>query len=144
VSGGVTLIAGSAATIGPVPPAAFPSPEGESLRELKERRLFVTQWRGGAEIVSRKGYTDDGIAAVVCRLVQAVLRDEGRISSVSTRDLSSRLRRWRGGRARIAVRDRTRDRAPAPLALDAEERAARLGSAAILDASYELLSARPA
>jgi L-lactate dehydrogenase len=140
--GDSSLIAWSAATIGPVPLASFPLPEGETLAELKERCLFRTRRRGGAEIIARKGYTDDGIAAVVCRLVEAVLGDQRRIFSVSTRALVDYgvgeevvlglpCVIGRGGIVRRL-----------PLALDAEERALLERSAAILNAAYEPLAAR--
>jgi L-lactate dehydrogenase len=140
--GDSSLIAWSAATIGPVPLASFPLPEGETLAELKERCLFRTRRRGGADIIARKGYTDDGIAAVVCRLVQAVFRDERRIFSVSTRALADYGLGEEVvlglpcviGRAGIVRR--------LPLALDADEKALLERSAAILNAAYEPLAGR--
>jgi L-lactate dehydrogenase len=45
--GDSSLIAWSVATIGPVPLASFPLPEGQTLGELKERCLFQTHRRGG-------------------------------------------------------------------------------------------------
>jgi L-lactate dehydrogenase len=139
--GDSSLIAWSVATIGPVALTSFPLPEGETLTELKERCLFRTRRRGGAEIIARKGYTDDGIAAAVVRIVQAVLRDERRIFPVSTRALGD----YGVGEDAVfglpcVIGSQGLVRR-LPLALDAEETALLQRSAAILNAAYEPLAA---
>lgn len=77
----------SSATIGPVPLAAFPLPESDDLEGLKADCAMRTR-RRGLDVLARKGYTSSGIAVAVTRVVEAVLRDEGRIYTVSTRALA--------------------------------------------------------
>jgi L-lactate dehydrogenase len=69
-----------------IPLEAFPVPAGTTLAEIKAQCEGTTRRRGG-DIHARKGFTSYGVAAAACRLVDAILRDEGRIFTVSARAL---------------------------------------------------------
>jgi L-lactate dehydrogenase len=69
-----------------IPLEAFPVPAGTTLAEIKAQCEGTTRRRGG-DIHARKGFTSYGVAAAACRLVAAILRDEGRIFTVSARAL---------------------------------------------------------
>jgi L-lactate dehydrogenase len=125
----------SSATIGPFPLAAFPLREGEDLEELKADCAVRTR-RRGLDVLARKGYTSAGIAVAVSRIVESVLRDEGRIYTVSTRALAEY---GIGEQAVLSLpcvigRDGVTRRLP--LALDREERRQLQRAAGILDAAY--------
>lgn len=74
----------SCALIGGIPLADFPLPEDTSLAQIQAEYAQLTRQRGYA-ISERKGNTSYGIAAVVAQLVEAILRDEKRIFTVSAR-----------------------------------------------------------
>jgi L-lactate dehydrogenase len=74
----------SNAAIGMIPLADFPLPEDTSLERIQAELTQVTRDRGIA-ILNRKGHTSYGVATVVAQLVDAILRDEKRIFTVSAR-----------------------------------------------------------
>jgi L-lactate dehydrogenase len=78
------FIVWSCAFIGGIPLADFPIPEDTSLAQIQAEYAQLTRQRGYA-ISERKGNTSYGIAAVVAQLVEAILRDEKRIFTVSAR-----------------------------------------------------------
>jgi L-lactate dehydrogenase len=76
----------SSAAIGSIPLASFPVPSGMSLAQIQADCETTTR-RRGADIHARKGYTSYGIAAAVYRISASILRDEGKIFTVSARAL---------------------------------------------------------
>jgi L-lactate dehydrogenase len=74
----------SNAAIGMIPLTEFPLPKGTSLEQIQTELTKVTRDRGNA-ILKRKGHTSYGVATVVAQLVDAILRDEKRMFTVSTR-----------------------------------------------------------
>ena len=125
----------SSAAIGPVPLAAFPLPPGEDLEELQADCAARTR-RRGLDVLARKGHTSNGIAVAVSRIVESVLRDQGRIYTISTRAL-----------AEYAVGDEVVLSLPCvvgsdgvtrrlPLALDREERRQLERAAHVVEAAY--------
>jgi len=130
--GDSSVIAWSVAAIGPVPLEAFPYPQASRLEDVKQRCLTQMRRRGVHDIFTRKGYTDAGIAAVVCRLVEAVLRNERRIFTVSTRALPEYQigEHVVLGVPSVVGRDGILQRLP--LKLDAEEQRLLVRSAATL------------
>lgn len=74
----------SSAAIGMIPLAEFPLPPGVLLEEMQTELAEVTRNRG-IEIMKRKGYTSYGIAISVAQLVDAILRDERRMFTVSVK-----------------------------------------------------------
>ena len=78
------FVAWSTAFIGMIPLAEFPIPWETSLEHLQNEYSELTR-RRGYEIVERKGNTSYGVATVVAQLVNAILRDEKRIFTVSVR-----------------------------------------------------------
>jgi len=141
--GDSSVIAWSVAAIGPIPLETFPHPQSSRLDDVKQRCLRQMRRRGVHDILTRKGYTDAGIAAVVCRLVQAVLRNERRILTVSTRALPD----YEIGEHVVlglpCVVGRNGIVQRLPLKLDAEEQRLLARSAAILDQAYERLARFP-
>jgi L-lactate dehydrogenase len=125
----------SSATIGPVPLAAFPLPEGEDLEAMRADFAARTR-RRGLDVFARKGHTSAGIAVAVCRIVESVLGDKGRVYTVSTRALAEcGIGEWVVlslpcliGREGVTRR--------LPLALDREERRQLERSAGVLEAAY--------
>lgn len=77
----------SSAFIGTIPLNEFVNPV-TSLEKIKQEYAELTRKRGGA-IAERKGSTNYGIATVVSQLVDAILRDEKKIFTVSVRADSS-------------------------------------------------------
>ncbi len=73
----------STAAIGMIPLIEFPLPKGIFLEQIQADLTQVTRNRGNA-ILNRKGYTSYGVATVVAQLVDAILRDEKRMFTVST------------------------------------------------------------
>jgi L-lactate dehydrogenase len=138
--GDSSVIAWSAAAIGPIPLKAFPHPKAFRLDDVKQRCLTQMRRRGVHDILTRKGYTDAGIAAVVCRLVEAVLRNERRIFTASTRALPEYHigEHVVLGLPCVLGRDGIMQRLP--LTLDAEEQRLLARSAAILEGAYESLA----
>jgi L-lactate dehydrogenase len=67
-----------------IPLTEFPLPEGTSLTQIQAELVQVTRDRGEA-ILSRKGHTSYGVGTVVAQLIDAILRDEKRMFTVSTR-----------------------------------------------------------
>ena len=67
--------------------AAFPVPVGTTLVEIRGQCEATTR-RRGADIHARKGYTSYGVAAAANRLVSSILRDDGRIFTLSVRALA--------------------------------------------------------
>lgn len=78
------FIVWSSVFIGMIPLTEFPIPEGTSVEQIKEEYTKSTPQRGYA-ISERKGNTNYGVAAVVAQLVEAILRDEKKIFTVSVR-----------------------------------------------------------
>ena len=74
----------STAAIGMMPLTEFPLPKDTSLEQIQAELGQVTRDRGN-DILSRKGHTSYGIATVVAQLIDAILRDEKRMFTVSTR-----------------------------------------------------------
>ena len=74
----------SNAAIGMIPLTEFPLPKGTSLEQIQIELTDITRDRGNA-IMQRKGYTSYGIATSVAQLVDAILRDEKRMFTVSVR-----------------------------------------------------------
>jgi L-lactate dehydrogenase len=74
----------SNATIGTIPLTEFPLPKGRSLEQIQAELTQVTRDRANA-IIKRKGFTSYGVATVVAQLVNAILWDEKRRFTVSTR-----------------------------------------------------------
>ena len=125
----------SSAAIGPVPLAAFPLAPGEDLEEIQADCAGRTR-RRGLDVLARKGHTSNGIAVAVSRIVESVLRDQGRIYTISTRAL-----------AECAVGDEVVLSLPCvvgsdgvtrrlPLALDREERRQLERAAHVVEAAY--------
>lgn len=78
------VVAWSSAYIGTTPLDKFPLPQGTSLRQIQEEYSESTPKRGYA-ISKRKGATNYAVATVVCQLVEAILRDQKKIFTVSVR-----------------------------------------------------------
>lgn len=74
----------SSAFIGAIPLDEFPMPEGTLLEQIKQDYTEFTRKRGYA-IGERKGNTSYGVSTVVAQLVDAILRDEKEIFTVSVR-----------------------------------------------------------
>ncbi|MCP6760405.1 MAG: NAD(P)-binding domain-containing protein [Fischerella sp. CENA71] len=74
----------SNAAIGMIPLTEFPLPKGTSLEQIQIELANVTRDRGNA-IMQRKGYTSYGIATSVAQLVDAIVRDEKRMFTVSVK-----------------------------------------------------------
>ncbi len=74
----------SNAAIGMIPLTEFPLPKGKSLEQIQAQFAQVTRDRG-MDILNRKGHTSYGVATVVAQLVDAILRDEKRMFTVSAR-----------------------------------------------------------
>jgi L-lactate dehydrogenase len=130
----------SSATIGPVPLAAFPLPDAEDLEELRADCAARTR-RRGLDVLTRKGHTSSGIAVAVSRIVESVLRDRGRIYTVSTRALAD----YGVGEEVVlslpCVVGRDGVTRRLPLALDREERRKLERAAHVLEAAYRDQSA---
>lgn len=129
----------STATVGPVPLAAFPLPDGEDLEALKTDCAVLTRDRG-RDVLARKGHTSAGIAVAVSRILESVLRDRRRIYTVSTRALAEY---GVGEQAVLSLpcvigRDGVMRRLP--LALDRDEHRQLERAARVLETAY--LSAR--
>ena len=78
------FIAWSSASIGLVPLEEFLILGKTKLENLKQDYLELTRQRG-YNISERKGYTSYGIATVVTQLIEAILRDEKKIFTVSVK-----------------------------------------------------------
>jgi L-lactate dehydrogenase len=74
----------SNAAIGMIPLTEFPLPKGTSLEQIQIELADVTRDRGNA-IMQRKGHTSYGIATSIAQLVDASLRDEKRMFTVSVK-----------------------------------------------------------
>lgn len=74
----------STAVIGMIPLTQFPLPKGTSLEQIQTELAQVTRDRG-SDILKRKGCISYGVVTVVPQLIDAILRDEHRIFTVSTR-----------------------------------------------------------
>lgn len=74
----------STAVIGMIPLTEFPLPRGTSLEQIQAELSQVTRDRG-KDILERKGHTSYGVATVVAQLIDAILRDEHRMFTVSTK-----------------------------------------------------------
>jgi L-lactate dehydrogenase len=74
----------SNAAIGLIPLTKFPLPKGTSLEQIQIELADITRDRGKA-IMQRKGHTSYGIATSVAQLVDAILRDEKRMFTVSVK-----------------------------------------------------------
>lgn len=74
----------SSASIGMIPLTEFPIPQGMSLAQIQDEYTELTRRRGDT-IRERKGYTSYGVATVIAQLVDAILRDEKKIFTVSVR-----------------------------------------------------------
>ena len=74
----------SSASVGGVPIAEFPVPDGKTFGDLGSICLRATR-RRGYDIFERKGHTSFGIAAAVARVAESIVRDEKRIWTVSVR-----------------------------------------------------------
>jgi L-lactate dehydrogenase len=83
--GDTEVAAWSIATIGGMPIAEFQAASGRVLdRESRERIVSDTR-RAAYEIIERKGATYYAVAAGVVRIIQAILRDESTVLTVSSR-----------------------------------------------------------
>lgn len=74
----------STAVVGMMPLTEFPLPKGVSLEQIQAELSQVTRDRG-IDILQRKGHTSYGIATVIAQLIDAILRDEKRAFTVSTK-----------------------------------------------------------
>ncbi len=74
----------STATIGMIPLTQFPLPKDISLEQIQAELGEATRDRG-SDILKRKGHTSYGVATVVTQLIDAILRDEKRMFTVSTK-----------------------------------------------------------
>jgi L-lactate dehydrogenase len=74
----------SNAAIGMIPLTEFPLPKGTSLEQIQIELADVTRDRGNA-IMQRKGHTSYGIATSVAQVVDAIVRDEKRMFTVSVK-----------------------------------------------------------
>jgi len=78
------FIVWSSAFVGGIPLNEFPMPAGTSLEQIKQDYTELTRKRGYA-ITERKGNTSYGVATVVAQLINAILRDEKKIFTVSVK-----------------------------------------------------------
>lgn len=74
----------SSAFVGGIPLNKFPLPAGTSLEQIKQDYTELTRKRGYA-IIERKGSTSYGVATVVAKLINTILRDEKKIFTVSVK-----------------------------------------------------------
>jgi len=139
--GDSAFVAWSSATIGPIPLGSFPLPPWTSLADIHESFTRQVRRRGPVDILTRKGYTSAGIAAVVSRIVECILHDQRRIFTVSVRALAD----YGIGEDIVlglpSVVGREGIVSRLPLTLDATERRMLERSAAIVDAAYQGLPA---
>lgn len=75
----------SSATAGGVPIEAFAASRGVPFGEAERQRIGDQTRRAAYEVIQRKGATYYAIASGLVRLVEAVLRDQRSVLSVSTR-----------------------------------------------------------
>jgi len=73
----------STAAIGMIPLTEFPLPS-TSLAQIQAELTQMTRDRGN-DILQRKGHTSYGVATIVAQLIDAILRDEKRMFTVSTK-----------------------------------------------------------
>jgi L-lactate dehydrogenase len=105
------------------------------LEELRADCAARTR-RRGLDVLARKGHTSAGIAVAVSRIVESVLRDRGRIYTVSTRALAD----YGVGEEIVLslpcviARDGVTRRLP--LALDRHERRQLERAASVLETAY--------
>jgi L-lactate dehydrogenase len=92
--------------------------------------------------LARKGHTSAGIAVAVSRMVKAVLRDEGRIYTVSCRALPQYGVGEHVVMSLPCVVGRVGGTRRLPLSLDREEHSRLEHAAAVLEAAYCEHSAR--
>lgn len=78
------FVAWSSASIGLIPLDEFSSLEGTKLENVKQNYAELTRKRG-YDIGERKGNTSYGVATVVVKLIDAILRDEKKIFTVSVK-----------------------------------------------------------
>jgi L-lactate dehydrogenase len=74
----------SNAVIGMIPLTEFPLPRGTSLEQVQIELAGITRDRGNA-IMQRKGHTSYGIATSVAQVVDAILRNEKRMFTISVK-----------------------------------------------------------
>lgn len=136
--GDSAVVAWSSATVGGVPLAAAAASRGVAF-DAGVRRRLADETRGAAyAIVEGKGSTYYAIAAGLVRLVEAVLRDERAVLTVSAPG-GAALRHlgaegvWLGQPTVIGAAGMLQT---LPLAFDAAEDAALRKSVAVLDAAY--------
>jgi L-lactate dehydrogenase len=79
------VAAWSIATIGGVPLADFQATRGRPLDEETRDRFLNETRRAAYEIIERKGATYYAVAAGIVRIIQAILRDESTVLTVSSR-----------------------------------------------------------
>jgi L-lactate dehydrogenase len=125
----------STATIGPVPLDSFPLPAGTILATLKAQSADWAR-RRGADVYARRGYTANGIAVAVSRIVECVLRDQRRILTLSTRAPADYGLHTGSVLSLPCVLGRAGVIRQLPLALDPEERQMLDRTASVLEAEY--------
>jgi L-lactate dehydrogenase len=83
--GDTEVAAWSIATIGGMPLADFQAARGRALDHETRERIVTDTRRAAYEIIERKGATYYAVAAGVVRIIQAILRDESGVLTVSSR-----------------------------------------------------------
>jgi L-lactate dehydrogenase len=83
--GDTEVAAWSIATIGGMPIAEFQAASGRVLDRESRERIVTDTRRAAYEIIERKGATYYAVAAGVVRIIQAILRDESTVLTVSSR-----------------------------------------------------------
>ena len=82
--GDTEVAAWSIATIGGMPIAEFQAASGRVLDRESRERIVTDTRRAAYEIIERKGATYYAVAAGVVRIIQAILRDESTVLTVSS------------------------------------------------------------
>jgi L-lactate dehydrogenase len=82
--GDTEVAAWSIATIGGMPLADFQAASGRALDDETRERIVTETRRAAYEIIERKGATYYAVAAGVVRIIQAILRDESTVLTVSS------------------------------------------------------------
>jgi len=83
--GDTEVAAWSIATIGGMPIAGFQAASGRVLDRASRERIVTDTRRAAYEIIERKSATYYAVAAGVVRIIQAILRDESTVLTVSSR-----------------------------------------------------------